>query len=65
MTSALQGGKVEEFRICWVPRLKGGDSVLCDSFATPDDLRISFRVKKVVPFGDVLGVVYRKIDPSR
>jgi hypothetical protein len=60
LTAALRDGAVGELRICWVPRLKGGSTVLCDPFSTPDGRRISFRLKKTVSFGDVLGVVYTR-----
>jgi hypothetical protein len=57
--AALLDGTVNEMRICWVPRLKGGKAVLSDPFTTVDGKRIPFRMTKTVKFGDVLGVVYR------
>ncbi len=51
---------VDELRICWVPRLKGGDATLADPFATPDGLRLAFMPTRMVRFGDILGVVYRR-----
>jgi hypothetical protein len=48
-----------ELRICWVPRLKGGNDVLCKPFATLDGKRLPFRLARIVPFGDMLGAVYR------
>jgi len=56
----LAADAVGELRICWVPRLKGGDNVLADVFAAPRGKRVAFRVVKTVPFGDLLGVVYRR-----
>jgi hypothetical protein len=55
----LADGKIGELRICWVPRLRGGDDVLSAPFSTPDGLRVRFRPGKPRRFGDVLGVVYR------
>ncbi len=54
------GNDVGEIRICWVPRLKGGDDVLADAFAAPDGRRVAFRAVETTRFGDVLGVVYRR-----
>ena len=55
----LADGKIGELRICWVPRLRGGDDVLAAPFSTPDGLRIRFRAAKPRRFGDVLGIIYR------
>lgn len=55
----LAEGRVGELRICWVPRLRGGDDVLAAPFSTPDGLRIRFRAAAPRRFGDVLGIVYR------
>jgi hypothetical protein len=60
LSAALQDGKIGEIRICWVPRLKGGPAVLCDPFRAPDGRRLSFRLERTVPFGDVLGAVYKR-----
>jgi len=54
----LADHQVRELRICWVPRLKGGDDVLCPPFETANGLRLNFRATKWKQFGDVLGVVY-------
>ena len=51
---------VSELRVCWVPRLKGGDDVLADVFRAPKGRRVAFRVVRTVRIGDVLGVVYRR-----
>ena len=52
--------QVTEIRICWVPRLKGGGEVLSEPFETPTGKRLGFQSVKTVPFGDMLGVIYRK-----
>jgi hypothetical protein len=49
-----------ELRICWVPRLRGGGDVLTAPFTTANGKRIPFRLVRTVPFGEVLGVVYRR-----
>jgi hypothetical protein len=49
-----------ELRICWVPRLQGGPDVLVPPFSTKNGKRIAFRTVRTVPFGDMLGVVYRR-----
>ena len=51
---------VKELRLCWVPKLKGGDDVLAEVFAAPKNKRVPFRAVKTSQFGDVLGVVYRR-----
>jgi hypothetical protein len=56
----LAGEAVAELRICWVPRLKGGDNVLADVFPAPKGRRVAFRAVKTIALGDVLGVVYRR-----
>jgi hypothetical protein len=50
-----------ELRICWVPRLRGGDDVLTAPFPTPDGKRVPFRLVRTVPFGDIFGAVYRRV----
>lgn len=56
----LAADEIREMRICWVPRLKGGDNVLAEIFDAPKGRRVPFRVGKMARFGDVLGVVYRE-----
>ncbi len=56
----LAANAVGELRVCWVPRLKGGDDVLAEIFAAPKGKRVPFRAVKTTHFGDVLGVVYRR-----
>lgn len=51
---------VKEIRVCWVPRIRGGDDVLSGTFSAPDEKRISFKAARTIRFGDVLGVVYRR-----
>jgi hypothetical protein len=60
MAALLAGDQVKEIRICWVPRLKGGDIVLAEPFKTPAGKRVQFRSVRSVQFGDILGVVYRR-----
>jgi hypothetical protein len=50
--------RIQQLRICWVPRLKGGPDVLSESF--PTQMRIGFKATKTISFGDILGVVYRR-----
>jgi hypothetical protein len=61
MARTLAEGQSFELRICWVPRLRGGDEVLCLPFTTPDGKRIPFRLVRTMAFGDVLGTVYRRL----
>jgi len=60
LAGILAGKAPIELRVCWVPRLRGGDDVLCPPFKTADGKRISFRLVRTVAFGDVLGAVYRR-----
>jgi hypothetical protein len=50
---------VDEIRICWVPRLKGGDDVLAAPFPAPGNKRVLFRAVRQVRLGDILAVVYQ------
>lgn len=59
LASLFADKAVREIRICWVPRLKGGDDTLCVPFASPDGKRSLFPMAKAVSLGDVLGMVYR------
>ncbi len=52
--------RLKEIRLCWVPRLRGGEDVLAVPFAAPDGKRIGFRITRRAVFGEVLGVVYRR-----
>jgi len=52
--------RVREIRVCWVPRLKGGNEVLSEPFQTATGTRLAFRSTKTVRFGDILGVIYRR-----
>jgi len=56
----LAADAVGEMRLCWVPRLKGGDDELAEVFPAPKGKRVPFRAVKTTQFGDVLGVVYRR-----
>ncbi len=50
----------KDLRICWLPRLKGGNDVLSQPFQTPTGRRIQYKAVRTTPFGDILGVVYRR-----
>jgi len=56
----LTKDQIQEIRICWVPRLKGGPEVLSEPFATMTGMRVAFRSVKSARFGDILGVVYQR-----
>jgi hypothetical protein len=60
LSRLLAMDRVREIRLCWVPRLKGGEPVLCLPFATASGMRLHFEAGKWKPFGDVLGIVYRR-----
>jgi hypothetical protein len=60
LAALIAAKELAELRICWVPRLRGADHVLIAPFTTPDGKRIPFRLVRTVPFGDVLGAVYRR-----
>ena len=60
MANLFADDQVGEIRICWVPRLKGGDDVLAEPFPAPKGKRIGFRAVRSSPFDDILGVVYRQ-----
>jgi len=60
LAALLAGSGVLELRICWVPRLRGGEDVLLPPFETPDKKRVGFRLVRTVSFGPVLGAVYRR-----
>jgi hypothetical protein len=60
ITGLFSGNLVREIRICWTPRLKGGNAVLSEPFQAVHGVRIAFRSTKAVHLGDILGVVYRR-----
>lgn len=60
LAAIFAGNGIQELRICWVPRLQGGDATLCVPFPTPHGLRMAFRIRSMVLLGDSLGVVYRR-----
>jgi hypothetical protein len=60
MAELFADDHVREIRVCWVPRLKGGGAVLSEPFQTVTGMRLAFRSVRTVPFGDILGVVYRR-----
>jgi len=51
---------VKEIRVCWVPKLRGGDDVLSEPFPAASGKRLCFQTARTTRFGDVLGVVYRR-----
>jgi hypothetical protein len=61
LSQLFRDDQIDELRICWIPRLKGGDDVLSHPFATPDKKRIAFTPIKTMPFGDLLGIIYRRV----
>jgi hypothetical protein len=52
--------QITELRICWIPCLKGGNDVLSAPFPVPEGRKIDFKPISTIPFGDILGVVYRR-----
>jgi len=60
MAKLFAADQVKEIRVCWVPRLNGGDAVLSAPFQTPAATRIGFQSVKTTRFGDILGVIYRR-----
>ena len=58
IATLFQSNQVQELRICWVPRLKGGDDALSVPF--PKEKRIDFKPARTVPLDDMLGVIYRR-----
>jgi len=59
MSALFANERVNEIRVCWVSKLRGGDEVLCDAFPAPSGKRMRFQSTRTVRFGDVLGVIYR------
>jgi hypothetical protein len=60
LAELFRDDEVKEIRVCWVPRLLGGEETLAAPFHTPDGLRINFRIARTRRMGDGLGVVYRR-----
>ncbi len=60
LAGLLAADQISEMRICWVPRLKGGEGVLSAPLVTPDGKRLAFRAAGMARFGDVLGIRYRR-----
>jgi hypothetical protein len=61
LSALIAAQNLTELRICWVPRLRGGDDVLTAPFTAPNGKRVPFRLVRTVPFGDILGAVYRRV----
>ncbi|MCE0496473.1 MAG: hypothetical protein LV481_00815 [Methylacidiphilales bacterium] len=64
LTRLFKRDGVDEIRICWVPRLKGGTDVLASPFFVPKNGRLQFQSVRQVRLGDDLGVVYRRVRSS-
>jgi hypothetical protein len=60
MSALFAADGIREIRVCWVPRLKGGEGTLSEPGQTPLGKRIPFRPIRTSHFGEVLGVVYRR-----
>jgi len=60
LSTLLAKDGIGEIRVCWVPRLKGGEGTLSKPFRTPWGKRIPFQAVTTSRFGEVLGVVYRR-----
>jgi hypothetical protein len=60
MAELFANDSVSQLRVCWVPRLLGGDNVLSEPFSTPVGMRMGFKASKPILFGDILGVVYSR-----
>jgi hypothetical protein len=60
MSELLVQDEVKEIRVCWVPWLKGGADVASDPFATLTGRRLGFSPTRIIPFGEVLGMIYRR-----
>jgi hypothetical protein len=60
LASLFREDQVKEIRVCWVPRLRGGEETLAAPFRTKDGLRLNFRVARTTQLGDLLGVVYER-----
>jgi hypothetical protein len=65
MAKLFEEDRVDEMRICWIPRLKGGNDVLSKPFLPPAGLKLAFKSSKSYRFGDILGVVYRRRSKAR
>jgi hypothetical protein len=60
MAALFANDRITQLRICWVPRLLGGNDVLSEPFSVPAGVRMGFEASKPIPFGDILGVVYSR-----
>jgi hypothetical protein len=65
LAKLFSDNEVHELRICWVPQLKGGPDVLAKPFSILDGKRLPFKSIRTTRFGDILGVVYRRLSRSR
>jgi hypothetical protein len=60
LADGLNRGLIRELRVCWLPRLQGGEPVLAANFVTGDGRRLNFHAGARRRFGDALVVVYRR-----
>ena len=60
LAAMLCGTGALELRICWIPRLRGGEDVLLPPFETSDGKRVAFKLVRTTSFGPLLGAVYRR-----
>jgi hypothetical protein len=60
LSTLFAADRIREIRVCWVPRLKGGEETLSEPLQTISGKRIPFCAVKTSRFGEVLGVVYRR-----
>ncbi len=60
LSKLFANDEIKEIRICWIPRLKGGDDVMTKPFVPPQGKRLGFVASRGIRFGDILGVIYRR-----
>jgi len=60
LSKLFSDDQVRELRICWVPKLRGGSTVLSGPFPVPAGKRLAFRAVRTAQFDGLLGVIYRK-----
>jgi hypothetical protein len=60
LTRRMAADEVDEIRVCWVPRLKGGNETLNGPFVPGDGRRLKFQATNWRRFGEVLAVTYRR-----
>jgi hypothetical protein len=60
LSRLLVDDRVRELRICWVPRIKGGNTTLAMPFVIPGGKRLGFEETRRVQLGDCCGLIYRR-----